>query len=207
MKILIIANSKVVFGKELKSELINKDCDIYLLDFESLSLYDKKHNENTKYTNLFNKYKSIPKISMFFRMMYIKKIIQDNNYNIVNIHISRWFYLIILPWLIKQKLVITFYGSDFYRTSNFIKNIQKLLYKKAHVITFTNPLTKKSFIEYYKDFQNKSYVCRFGLKTLDFIDKNRNISKKVLRELLGYDSEKIIVTWATILQKSNNMIK
>lgn len=194
LKILIIANSKVVFGKELKSELINKDCDIYLLDFESLSLYDKKHNENTKYTNLFNKYKSIPKISMFFRMMYIKKIIQDNNYNIVNIHISRWFYLIILPWLIKQKLVITFYGSDFYRTSNLIKNIQNPLYKAADAITFTNPLTKKSFIKYYKKFENKSYVCRFGLKTLEFIDKNRDINKEELRKSLGYDLEKIIVT-------------
>ncbi|MDD3056484.1 MAG: glycosyltransferase [Aliarcobacter sp.] len=194
MKILIIANSKVVFGKELKIELIDKGFAVSLLDFESLTLYDKNNNENTTYANLFKKYKSIPKLSMFFRMLYIKKVIQENNFDILNIHISRWFYLMILPWLIKQKLVITFYGSDFYRTSNFIKNIQKLLYKKADVITFTNPLTKKSFIEYYKDYDNKSYVCRFGLKTLDFIDKNRSVSKKELRESLGYDVKKIIVT-------------
>lgn len=194
MKILIIANSKVVFGKELKSELSNKGFDISLLDFKSLTLYDKNHNENTTYTNLFKKYKSIPKVSMFFRMMYIKKVIQENDFDIVNIHISRWFYLIILPWLTKQKLVITFYGSDFYRTSSFIKNIQKLLYKKADAITFTNPLTKKSFLNYYNDFEEKSYVCRFGLKTLDFIDKNRSVSKKELRESLGYDVEKVIVT-------------
>lgn len=194
LKILIIANSKVVFGKELKIELIDKGFAVSLLDFESLTLYDKNNNENTTYANLFKKYKSIPKLSMFFRMLYIKKVIQENNFDILNIHISRWFYLMILPWLIKQKLVITFYGSDFYRTSNFIKNIQKLLYKKADVITFTNPLTKKSFIEYYKDYDNKSYVCRFGLKTLDFIDKNRSVSKKELRESLGYDVKKIIVT-------------
>ncbi len=157
-------------------------------------LYDKSHSQNDRYSLLFKKFKSMPKLSMFFRMVYIKKVIQENDFDIVNIHISRWFYLIILPWLTKQKLVITFYGSDFYRTSNFIKNIQKLLYKKADAITFTNPLTKKSFIEYYKDYDNKSYVCRFGLKTLDFIDKNRSISKKELRESLGYDLEKVIVT-------------
>ena len=194
LKILIIANSKVVFGKELKSELVNKKFDVSLLDFESLILYDKSHSQNDRYSLLFKKFKSMPKLSMFFRMVYIKKVIQENDFDIVNIHISRWFYLMILPWLIKQKLVITFYGSDFYRTSNFIKNIQKLLYKKADAITFTNPLTKKSFIEYYKDYDNKSYVCRFGLKTLDFIDKNRSISKKELRESLGYDLEKVIVT-------------
>lgn len=194
MKILIIANSNVVFGKELKNELINKAFDVSLLDFESLTLYDKSNNENSIYTNLFRKYKSIPKLSMFFRMMYIKKVIKENDFDIVNIHISRWFYLIILSWLSKQKLVITFYGSDFYRTSNFIKKVQTVLYKKADAITFTNPLTKKSFIEYYKTYEDKSYICRFGLKTLNFIDKNRDISKKELRKSLGYDIEKIIIT-------------
>ena len=194
LKILIIANSKVVFGKELKNELINKEFDVSLLDFESLILYDKSHNKNTTYDNLFKKYKSIPKLSMFFRMIYIKKVIQENNFDTINIHISRWFYLIILPWLTRQKLVITFYGSDFYRTSDLTKKIQTILYKKADYITFTNPLTKNSFLEYYKDFENKSYVCRFGLKTLNFINNNRYISKKELRESLKYDINKIIVT-------------
>jgi len=194
MKVLLIASTKDVFGKELKNELLNKNLNVNLLDFETLEMFDKNNYKNKKYSNLLERFKNISKLSMLFRLWYIKSIIKENNFDIINIHVSRWFYLIILPWLLKQKLIITFYGSDFYRTSSFIKNIQKLLYKKAHVITFTNPLTKKTFIEYYKDFENKSYVCRFGLKTLDFIDKNRKISKKVLRELLGYDLEKIIVT-------------
>jgi hypothetical protein len=194
MKILLIANSKVVFGKELKSELFLRKMDVSLLDFEFLTLYDNQNNIVDKYNKEFQNFKSIPKISMFFRMMYIKKVIKENNYDIVNIHISRWFYLLILPWIIKQKLVITFYGSDFYRTSNFIKNIQTLLYKNTDAITFTNPLTKESFLNYYKNFENKSYVCRFGLKTLNFIDKNRNIDKKDLRQSLKYSLEKIIVT-------------
>lgn len=210
MKILLIASTKDVFGKELKNELLNKNLNVNLLDFETLEMFDKNNYKNKKYSNLLERFKNISKLSMLFRLWYIKSIIKENNFDIINIHVSRWFYLIILPWLLKQKLIITFYGSDFYRTSNFIKNIQKLLYKKAHVITFTNPLTKKSFIEYYKDFQNKSYVCRFGLKTLDFIDKNRNISKKVLRELLGYNLEKIIVTCgynSTKEQQHNKIIE
>lgn len=194
MKILLIANSKVVFGKELKNELITKGLNASLLDFESLTLYDSQNNEIDRYSKIFKKYKTIPKLSMFFRMWFIKKVIQENNFDIVNIHISRWFYLMILPWITKQKLVITFYGSDFYRTSDLVKKIQTILYKKADAITFTNPLTKDSFLEYYKDFEDKSYVCRFGLKTLDFIDKNRNIDKKTLRESLGYNTEKIVVT-------------
>lgn len=196
MKILIIANSKVVFGKELKNELINIDQNMYvsLVDFESLVLSDKNNKENTKYGKKFSRYKNIPKFSMFFRMLHIKKIIEDNNFDIVNIHISRWFYLLILSTLTKQKLVITFYGSDFYRTSNLVKKIQKIMYNKADAITFTNPLTKDIFLKYYNHFEDKSYVCRFGLKTLDYIDKNRDKSKVEIRQSLCYNTKKIIIT-------------
>ena len=194
MKVLIIANSKIVFGNELKTELSNCDMDISLLDFESLSLTDENNKVSTKYSKLFRKYKNIPKLSMFFRMLHIKKVIVDNNFDLVNIHFSRWFYLLILKILIKQKLVITFYGSDFYRTSDFIKNIQKIIYKKADAITFTNPMTKDSFFKYYNDFEEKSFVARFGLKTLDYIDKNRTKDKKEIKQSLGYDTEKIIIT-------------
>lgn len=194
MKILLIASTKDVFGKELKNELNNKKFDVSLLDFESLLFYDKDDKYIQIYYDKFYKYKHIPKLSMFFRMWYIKKIIQHYAFDVINIHVSRWFYILILPWLTQKKLIVTFYGSDFYRTSNLIKNIQTILYKRADAITFTNPLTKKSFLVYYKNFENKSFVCRFGLKTLNFIDKNRNIEKKALKNTLGYNTKKIIVT-------------
>lgn len=194
MKILIIANSKVVFGKELKSELVKKNFDVSLLDFQLLTLYDKDDYVDKTYANQFEKYKFLKKISMFFRMIAIKKVLQNNDFDIINIHISRWYYLIILPWIAKKKIVITFYGSDFYRTSDIVRNVQVILYNKAHALTFTNPITKKKFTEYYNSFENKSYVCRFGLKTLEYIDRNRFKSKKELKKSLGYNSEKIIVT-------------
>ena len=196
MRVLLIANSKVVFGKELKNELNNSEMgmDVSLLDFASLTLTDAKNNEYLKYNKSFSPYKNIPKISMFFRMLTIRRLLNEIHFDVVNIHISRWFYIFILKSLTQQKLVITFYGSDFYRTSNFIKKIQTVMYKKADSITFTNPLTKQSFLEYYKDFEKKSYVCRFGLKTLDYIDKNREKSKEDIKILLGYNTKKIIVT-------------
>ena len=210
MKLLIIANNTIVFGKELRDELVAKNLDVSLLDFESLVLFEKNVTENKSYNNKFMKYKNISKVSMIFRMYYIKKIIQENNFDIVNIHFSRWFYLAILETLSKTKLIITFYGSDFYRTSNFIKDIQKRIYKKADKITFTNPSTKDSFLNYYNDFTHKSYICRFGLKTIDFIDKNREIPKSKIKEILGFSQNKIIITCgynSTKAQQHNKMIQ
>lgn len=194
MKILIIANSQIVFGRELKTELKKYDHEVSLLDFSSLVLQDSNGNENINYSTSFNRYKNIPKLSMLYRMFYIKKILDENSFEIVNIHFSRWFYLLILPILSKQKYIITFYGSDFYRTSHMVKNIQKPLYKKAYKITFTNPLTKQSFLNYYNHFEDKSYVCRFGLKTLEYIDKNRDKDISLIKKALGYSLDKVIIT-------------
>lgn len=194
MKVLIIANSSIVFGKELKENLNLFGYEIYLLDFESLVLINPDNTQNKNYAIQFLKYKRIPKLSMLFRMMYIKTILKEDNFELVNIHYSRWVYLLILGRLKKIKFIITFYGSDFYRVSNQIKKMQIYIYKTASAISFTNPLTKQSFLEYYNDYSVKSFVCRFGLETLDFIDKNRDKNKIEIKKVLGYNEEKIIVT-------------
>jgi glycosyltransferase involved in cell wall biosynthesis len=194
MKALIIGNYKSVFAKELQSELAIRGVDIYLLDFETLKLYKDENIVDEGYSRSFDKYHKLPKIHMIYRMYYISKFLRSNFFDVVNIHTARVIYTSILPFLTKQKLVVTIYGSDFYRMGFRVRKIQKMLYKKADAITFTNPLTKQGFLEYYQDFKDKSIVCRFGLKTLDFIDKNRDKDRLYIKEHLGYSLDKIIVT-------------
>ncbi len=194
MKALIIGNYKSVFAKELQSELATRGMDIYLLDFETLKLYKDANIFDESYCQAFDKYRRLPKIHMIYRMYYIAKFLRSSLFDVVNIHTARVVYASILPFLTKQKLVVTVYGSDFYRMGTTARKIQKLLFQKANVITFTNPLTKQSFLDYYGNFEAKSRVCRFGLKTLDFIDKNRNKDMLSIKEHLDYSLDKIIVT-------------
>lgn len=194
MRVLLIASTTDAFGKDLKSELSKKNIEVNILDFESLTLIDKNNITQTEYAKRLSLVKCSSKIRMLYRMLLVFKIIKMGHFDIINIHVSRWIYLMLLPWLLKQNIVITFYGSDFYKTSKRIKKIQTVLYKKAKAITFTNPLTMEEFLRFYKDFYKKSYVCRFGLRALDFIDKNRGVEKLVLRKRMGYDTEKIVVT-------------
>lgn len=195
MKLLIIANSSIVFGKELRNELLEKDYEVSLLDFESLELLECKAL-NKKVSSAFSTFKKIPKLSMLFRMYFILKVIKSGEYDVVNIHYNRWFYKVIMHYFksSKTKLVISTYGSDFYRASDKIRNRLRSIYEVADAVTFTNIATKEEFVNYYKAFEGKSYLCRFGLKTLDFIDKNRELSKERMQQRLGYDSSKIIVT-------------
>lgn len=193
LKTLIIANSKVVFGRELRDELEQRGKEVYLLDFESLVL---EHNDkmDKRYSNDFLRYKTLPKFHMLFRIYFIAKLIKTMNFELVNIHYSRWVYLFLLPALKRPRFILTFYGSDFYRTSSLVKTIQNFIYKKADALTFTNPSTMDVFTKYYSNYADKSHVCRFGLKTLDYIDKNRLKPKVEMRASLGYSDSKTIVT-------------
>jgi hypothetical protein len=183
-----------VFGKGLQRELLKKNINISLLDFGSLILMDEKENILDKYAKLYSNSKFHPKFKILFRMWIIKKIVQEIGADIINIHVSRWFYLMILPWISRQGLIVTLYGSDFYRTSVWVKVIQTILYSRADAITFTNPVTRSSFLSFYKKFNNKSHVCRFGLDALDFIDENKEFPKIDLKRKIGFSTEKIIVT-------------
>lgn len=207
MRVLLIASTTDAFGRDLKSELSEKNIEVNILDFESLNLIDNKCEVNIKYKERLSVVKRNSKIRMLYRMWLIAKVIKEGNFDLINIHVSRWVYLVILPWLYKCNFVITFYGSDFYQTSRQIKKIQTILYKNAKAITFTNPLTLKEFSRFYNDFCQKSYVCRFGLRTLEFIDKNRDAGKMVLKKRLGYNTEKIVVTCGYNSTKSQRQEK
>jgi len=193
MRLLLIANANIVFGKELQNELDVKGHDTYLLDFESLELR-YKGEVDTCVSEKFSPYRKLPKVHMLFRMYFINQFLNSERFDVVNIHYSRWVYLFSLRALAKSRFVITFYGSDFYRASDGIKNLQKKIYERADSLSFTNALTKDAFIKYFQTFEEKSVVCRFGLKTLDYIDKNRDKTKPEIRSVLGYAQDKVIVT-------------
>jgi len=194
MKILLIASTESIFVKELKSELSQKDYDVFVLDLSTLKIYENYDLINNTYADRLSRYKNIPKLGTFFKFRLIAKVIEENHFDVINIHQSDWKYLLISNSLSRHNVILTFYGSDFYRTSNRIKNIQRALYKKVQKLIFTNPATKNHFIDYYQEFEEKCHVCRFGLKTLDFIDKNRTQDIKALKKSLGYSLEKYIVT-------------
>jgi len=196
MRVLILGNTSSVFPKELRDELSKKAIKASLLDNKTLELFLDGLSVDRSYLLKFKKYRNIPKVNVLVKLFLIGKIIKYNNFDVVNIHYSFWqaIILLILFRKLNVKFIITFYGSDFYRSSLKMKKKQTLLYRLANALTFTNPVTKEEFVNLYHDFEEKSYVCRFGLKTLDYIDKNREKSKAHIKKHLNYKIDKVIVT-------------
>lgn len=196
MKILLVGNRLDIFAKELGGELADKGHDVYFLDTANLEIisWDSEATQR-QYALRFQLFKRIPKINVLVKLFLISKILNKSGFDVVNILGVGWHYVLLLLWMDRHTgVVLTFYGSDFYRSGRWAKKVLIPLYKRSHAVTFTNPATKASFLKYYQRFEEKCHVCRFGLKTLDFIDKNRSVNRTEIRKHLGYDQNRVIVT-------------
>ncbi len=210
MKTLMIASLKSTFGRETYHKLLENGVKVSLLDFDTLKLYENDKVIDETYAKRFLKYSKLSKIHLIIRILFIAQVISKNSFKAINIHFVYIYYIVIFPILKKNNVIYTVYGSDFYRMNPLKRWLQKFLYQKAKMITFTNPLSQKSFLEYYCAFEDKVKVCRFGLGTLDFIDKNREKNKAEIKQTLGYSQSKIIVTCgynATKAQQHELMIE
>lgn len=212
MKILLVGNRLDIFAKELGSELSEKGHDMCFLDTANLEIlsWDREVLER-QYALQFQRFRHIPKINVLVKLFLISKILNKSNFDVVNILGVGWHFVLLLLWIKRHiRIVLTFYGSDFYRSSRLAKTVLIPLYQRVYAITFTNPATKASFLKYYQRFEEKCHVCRFGLKTLDFIDKNRSTNHTEIQKHLGYDQNRIIVTCgynATQAQQHETMIE
>lgn len=194
MKTLMIASMASPFCKETYAKLIENGIEVSLLDFDTLKFYEDGKLKDESYAKSFQKYLKLPKIHMIIRMFFIAKFLLNHSFKAINIHFVYVYYILIYSVLAKNTLIFTIYGSDFYRMNPFKRWLQKFLYQKAKTITFTNSLSQKSFLDYYGTFANKTKVCRFGLGTLDFIDKNREKDVSQIKQILGFSQTKTIVT-------------
>lgn len=94
-------------------------------------------------------------------------------------------------------LLTTIYGSDFYRTSAFVRRIQRGLYDASDAITLNNPQTIAEFNSYYDDrYSDKIRLARFGIAPVDAM-KRLSINKKRARDKLSIPSDAVVITIGT----------
>ena len=86
MKKLIIANSSIVFGKELQERLVQNGDEVYLVDFSTLEIITSSLEKDESIAKRFEVYKKIPKIGMLMRLYYLSKIIKEYDFKLINIH-------------------------------------------------------------------------------------------------------------------------
>jgi hypothetical protein len=139
-------------------------------------------------------------ILLFLNYYRIFKFFKNNNrhYNVCNIHFMdmRYFFYKKKLFGLADRLVISIYGSDFYKYNKY-SFFQKPFYNKAKCITFSNDSTMEAFDDFYKkQFHDKLHLSRFGLANVDLISKHfeKTRDHSVSKMFYNLPDDKIFVT-------------
>lgn len=118
-------------------------------------------------------------------------------YDVIDIHFFGTFYYKMIYFLLRlnKKIKITIWGSDFYRSSPKRREKQRIYYTKVNAIQVATQQMKIDFIDYYKEFDEKTKLGHFGLIQYEVIDDlllSENLKKT--KKALGIPQDKLIIT-------------
>lgn len=120
-----------------------------------------------------------------------------NKYEIIHIHFLTPFYGDVAELIRSKcdKLIITIWGSDFLRSTQEHKNMQRKLIETSDIITFDNEFVLNDFADYFGGYcREKSVICRFGLTALEYLNNLGNVDKNEIRDELKVPKNDIVVT-------------
>ncbi|MBD3796814.1 MAG: glycosyltransferase family 4 protein [Campylobacterales bacterium] len=194
-KILLVGDGNHQFIRYLAKWLKKGNSKKILVDVLSLTEIKEEHCFDTiyyiKHDNLIGR---IPKVnSLWLRLRFIRQLRSiQNNYDIINLHYITRIFSTILKIDFTAKIILTFWGSDFYRAAPKNKKIIKKIIDKSNLVTVTNPQMKEDIKAYYQDLTRKIETVRFGLEPLEKL-RNSSASKEDSKKNLGIEKDKIIV--------------
>ncbi len=210
-KILIIGDGSSVFvlnhAKNIAKYSDNFDLDILLTNSYLKEEY-KQYFKNFYFTYTNSFLTKIPKIKgAIIRLMIIIALLKfKKKYDIVHIQFmnDNIIYFNIFSKF-AGKVIISIWGSDFYKAKGFNLWLKKRILRTADIITFANDQTKDDFQK--KISTNADYkICRFGLLPLEYIE-NLNSSKTESKKFFNIPEDKIVITIGYNLNKNQQHIK
>ncbi len=109
--------------------------------------------------------------------------------------------------LSRKRTIATFWGSDYYKSSQKTRLTRRLLLAKAQCITFTNALTQQDFNKNYPKYSNKTLTLRFGLIPLQYIPEVGPEQTIEMRKQLGIPQDKKLVVIGTNASPNQNHLQ
>lgn len=192
----IIYNVNKKYG-QISFDILNTNPKLQVIDKNLYSnvvspglLFDKLQ----RFVSNINKYPAF--FLMRFYMKYSLKSI-TSKYDFVHIHFFNKNFLYINPKQIQNithNLVISFWGSDFYKRSSLQKQKMIPYLNYATEILFGNPQMRDSLVSYYNNYFSKTRILPIGLEILNSIDAEleKKNTKKELKTSLGFANKTVI---------------
>jgi hypothetical protein len=176
MNILLVGMSNRNFLPDLQYNLRKQNFSVDLLDLLEGYFIASDSNKTVFGKKIVSKNFLKKNIQLYFNFRKAFKLLSKNHlpYDICNIHFMdvRYFFFKRKIFKVSDKLVVSIYGSDFYKYKKY-SFLQKPFYNKAKRITFSNDSTLEVFDTFYqKQFHDKLHLGRFGISNVELIAKH-----------------------------------
>ena len=152
---------------------------------------------NTKIINAYKGSKISVLIQLYKNIIILKSALEKHKFDIVHIFFLHVFYVFIFRSIRRntKSIIITIFGSDFYRNKIWSKKVKGILLRRADKITTTNPQTAEDLFGYYNSLDPaKKQVVRFGNNNLSIIDRCKKLKhREQMAHALNLPSEKKII--------------
>lgn len=204
MRILILGDP----NKYFRLEYVKNMKRFYPECFFDIASTKEFENVNNSYNNII-KLPYDNKNTKLGRLIELRKSIKAlEEYDCIHIHSANLVWLPVIDVLRKKckKIILTYYGSDFYRSSKLTRFLFKRYNSVVDIITFTSARMKDDLSNMIKD-KSKIRVIPFGNNVLKEIDKIRHIDKKLFKEHLNINPQNLVITIGYNSTKQQNHLK
>lgn len=198
-KILLVGDAYSIFLLQLISHL-KKDNPSMQIDVLTFAKYEDRvitladtviayegQDNNNKIGKTWYRIKKYIYLSVQLRKL--------KKYDVVNLHYVSPIALKFWKQLKRKskRTVLSFWGSDFYRSTDTQKQQLKIMLDQCDKITFASSHMMKDVLEYYHNYKEKMTISSFGLDTLDSIDRLEEKDLKTFRIKFSIPKDKVIV--------------
>lgn len=194
MTLLIIGNHNSVFTLEITRKLRDGGMSVSHVDFVTLAI-ERDGEMDMHYADALKRMKMPAKLRTMVRLRLLARMLADASQDIVHFHYARWFYFLLIPIIkrLQKPVVVTVYGSDFYRIQGWERWLQRRFFRAADAVTFTNEATMHALLREDGTLKRKCFITRFGLTPLETIDRCRGMDRENMRQALGVPALPVMV--------------
>ena len=204
MKLLItgLIDSIYTYGyiKSLKKARPEYEIDVLDMNASAYSLYEKneyvdRYFSVEKSNSLIEK---IPKIRGIQKLRNATKLVKSiPEYDVLHVHYadSSWAMKIRIFAGKYRKLLMSIWGSDFYRTNTIDRQLQQSLFSLADLISFGNPNTMEDYKKVFSRIASKKLrLAYFGSPNIYEVRRIEDLDRSLVCKKLGIPFDVVVVT-------------
>lgn len=201
MKVLLIISdyaSSFPFIPDLESELVQEGVKVDVLDVNH-HWHKIDGNIISFAPPVIQRLSSVRKIGTLITLLFAKRYLKSliGKYDAVNIHSCEhlYYYLINDVKKITPNLSVMIWGSDFYRSTNVMREQHRKIFDAVKYVVFANPQNAHDFTSYYNTYVEKSLIAGFGIRKFDAIKALLKKSSTVeAKKYFDLPTDKIVIS-------------